>query len=106
MGYRIQSGTECRLPYDRLIMACGSVLNRPDMVGIEHMFDVDKIDSAARLETHLKSLASLPDTPARNTVVVAGAASPASRLRPSCHRACATSLASRHGCVWWWSTAA
>ena len=70
--YRTQSGTECELGYDRLIMACGSVLNRPDMVGIEHVFDVDKIDSAARLEAHLKSLASLPDTPARNTVVVAG----------------------------------
>lgn len=72
VSYRTQSGTECSLPYDRLIMACGSVLNRPDMVGIEHVFDVDKIDSAARLEAHLKSLANLPDTPARNTVVVAG----------------------------------
>ena len=70
--YRTQSGTECELGYDRLIVACGSVLNRPDMVGNEHGFDVDKIDSAARLETHLKSLANLPDTPARNTVVVAG----------------------------------
>ncbi|MGO0633606.1 NAD(P)/FAD-dependent oxidoreductase [Pseudomonas sp. SAR267] len=70
--YRTSSGTECNLPYDRLIMACGSVLNRPDMVGIEHVFDVDRIDSAARLETHLKSLADLPESPARNTVVVAG----------------------------------
>ncbi|BBH46400.1 NAD(P)/FAD-dependent oxidoreductase [Pseudomonas sp. KU43P] len=70
--YRTRSGTECELGYDRLIMACGSVLNRPDMVGIEHVFDVDKIDSAARLEAHLKALANLPDTPARNTVVVAG----------------------------------
>ncbi|MFG0541030.1 NAD(P)/FAD-dependent oxidoreductase [Pseudomonas sp. YQ_5] len=72
VGYRTRSGTRCALPYDRLIMACGSVLDRPDMVGIEHVFDVDKLDSAARLENHLKSLASLPNTPARNTVVVAG----------------------------------
>ncbi|MCO1619500.1 MULTISPECIES: NAD(P)/FAD-dependent oxidoreductase [Pseudomonas] len=72
VGYRTRSGTRCTLPYDRLIMACGSVLDRPDMVGIEHVFDVDKLDSAARLENHLKSLASLPNTPARNTVVVAG----------------------------------
>ncbi|EKT4454312.1 MULTISPECIES: NAD(P)/FAD-dependent oxidoreductase [Pseudomonas] len=72
VGYRTRSGTRCALPYDRLIMACGSVLDRPDMVGIEHVFDVDKLDSAARLEIHLKSLASLPNTPARNTVVVAG----------------------------------
>ncbi|AAN68475.1 MULTISPECIES: NAD(P)/FAD-dependent oxidoreductase [Pseudomonas] len=72
VGYRTRSGTRCTLPYDRLIMACGSELERPDMVGIEHAFDVDKLDSAARLEAHLKSLASLPNTPARNTVVVAG----------------------------------
>lgn len=72
VSYRTPSGTSCALPYDRLIMACGSELNRPDRVGIEHAFDVDKLESAARLETHLKSLARLPDTPARNTVVVAG----------------------------------
>ncbi|HEN8735442.1 TPA: NAD(P)/FAD-dependent oxidoreductase [Pseudomonas putida] len=72
VGYRTRSGTRCTLPYDRLIMACGSELERPDMDGIEHAFDVDKLHSAARLETHLKSLASLPNTPARNTVVVAG----------------------------------
>jgi len=72
VGYRTRSGTRCTLPYDRLIMACGSELERPDMDGIKHAFDVDKLHSAARLETHLKSLASLPNTPARNTVVVAG----------------------------------
>lgn len=72
VGYRTRSGTRCTLPYDRLIMACGSELERPEMDGIEHVFDVDKLDSAARLESHLKSLASLPNTPARNTVVVAG----------------------------------
>ena len=70
--YRTPTGTQGELPYDRLIMACGSVLNRPDMVGIEHVFDVDKLDSATRLEQHLKSLAKQPETPARNTVVVAG----------------------------------
>jgi NADH dehydrogenase len=39
---------------------------------LEHAFDVDEIEQAARLEAHLKSLATLPDSPARNTVVVAG----------------------------------
>lgn len=72
VGYRTPSGTQCALPYDRLILACGSVLKRPAMVGSEAVFDVDQLDSAARLETHLKSLASRPDTPARNTVVVVG----------------------------------
>ncbi|MFF7107806.1 NAD(P)/FAD-dependent oxidoreductase [Pseudomonas sichuanensis] len=70
--YRAPGGIESKLSYDRLIMACGSLLNRPDMAGVEHAFDVDKIDSASRLEQHLKSLAGRPDSPARNTVVVAG----------------------------------
>ena len=52
VSYRTRSGTQCALPYDRLIMACGSVLNRPDMVGIEHVFDVDKIDSAGQPARH------------------------------------------------------
>jgi NADH dehydrogenase len=39
---------------------------------IEHAFDVDEIEQATRLEAHIKSLENLPDSPARNTVVVAG----------------------------------
>jgi NADH dehydrogenase len=39
---------------------------------IEHAFDVDEIEQASRLEAHIKSLKRLPDSPARNTVVVAG----------------------------------
>ncbi|WP_460415777.1 NAD(P)/FAD-dependent oxidoreductase [Pseudomonas sp. microsymbiont 2] len=71
--YRDPAGKEAKLGYDRLIMACGSLLNRPTLEGFDqHAFDVDKIDSASRLEQHLKSLASRPDSPARNTVVVAG----------------------------------
>lgn len=72
VGYRSADGSEATLAYDRLIMACGSILNRPALAGIERVFDVDKIDSATRLEEHLKSLPAQPDTPARNTVVVAG----------------------------------
>lgn len=72
VAYREPSGREASLGYDRLIMACGSQLNRPDLAGFEHAFDVDKIESAVRLEEHLKSLATLPESPARNTVVVAG----------------------------------
>ncbi|MGE7991654.1 NAD(P)/FAD-dependent oxidoreductase [Pseudomonas sp. NPDC089554] len=60
------------LGYDRLILACGSQLNRPPVPGLEQAFDVDTLESAARLETHLKALANQPDSPARNTVVVAG----------------------------------
>ncbi len=70
--YRNAAGTSTTLPYDRLVLAAGSRLNRPKMDGIEQVFDVDQIEDAARLEAHIKALGKLPDSPARNTVVVAG----------------------------------
>ncbi|WP_434702105.1 NAD(P)/FAD-dependent oxidoreductase [Pseudomonas sp. Z1-12] len=73
VGYVDVFGTQGTLGYDRLVLAAGSQLVRPDLEGmIEHAFDVDEIEQAARLEAHLKSLKNLPDSPARNTVVVAG----------------------------------
>jgi NADH dehydrogenase len=66
-------GARQSLPYDRLVLATGSHLFRPELEGVkEYAFDVDTIESAARLEAHLKSLASQPDSVARNTVVVCG----------------------------------
>ncbi|WP_260957742.1 NAD(P)/FAD-dependent oxidoreductase [Pseudomonas citri] len=71
--YSDASGARGSLSYDRLVLAAGSKLTRPDLVGLsEHTFDVDEIEQATRLEAHLKSLKDLPDSPARNTVVVAG----------------------------------
>lgn len=73
VGYRDASGNQATLNYDRLVLATGSQLVRPDLEGmLEHAFDVDEIEQATRLEAHLKSLKHLPDSPARNTVVVAG----------------------------------
>ncbi|CAN1601195.1 NAD(P)/FAD-dependent oxidoreductase [Pseudomonas mediterranea] len=73
VGYRDASGAQGTLNYDRLVLAAGSQLMRADFKGvIEHAFDVDEIEQATRLEAHIKSLANLPDSPARNTVVVAG----------------------------------
>ncbi|HLS50996.1 MAG TPA: FAD-dependent oxidoreductase [Burkholderiaceae bacterium] len=61
------------LPYDRLIIALGSQLNKPDIPGLkQHSFDVDTYYGALRLQAHLKTLASQPDTEARNTVLVVG----------------------------------
>lgn len=54
--------------YDQLVLATGSGLAR----SVEHAFDVDRIEEAVRLEEHLKALARLPYSVARNTVVVAG----------------------------------
>ncbi|RAR68090.1 NADH dehydrogenase FAD-containing subunit [Paraburkholderia unamae] len=66
-------GRSTTLAYDRLVLATGSRLFRPAIPGLaEHTFSVDQIDEAAELEAHLLALARQPETPARNTVVVAG----------------------------------
>jgi len=73
VSYHDASGARGTLSYDRLVLAAGSQLMRPELKGIrEHTFDVDEIEQATRLEAHIKSLKNLPDSPARNTVVVAG----------------------------------
>lgn len=60
--------------YDRFILAAGSTVARPSQVtGVrEHTFDIDTLESAVKLESHLQNLASLPATPDRNTIVVCG----------------------------------
>jgi NADH:ubiquinone reductase (H+-translocating) len=62
------------LPYDRLVVALGSELLRPNIAGVaEHAFDVDTYNGAARLNTHLESLPDRPESPGQFTVVVVGA---------------------------------
>ncbi|MBF8720407.1 NAD(P)/FAD-dependent oxidoreductase [Pseudomonas guariconensis] len=73
VGYRDETGRTGRLSYDRLVLASGSQLSRPPVPGLkEYAFDVDQIESAARLESHLMSLRNKPASRARNTVVIAG----------------------------------
>lgn len=61
------------LSYDRLIIATGSRLFRPDIPGLaEHGFSVDSLDDAIKLDRHLHALADRPASLARDTVVVAG----------------------------------
>jgi len=70
---RQPDGSRFTATYDRLVLAAGSKLFRPAIPGLrEHGFSIDQLEEAAVLESHLESLASLPDTPARNTVVIAG----------------------------------
>jgi NADH dehydrogenase len=73
VGYRDEAGRPGELAYDRLVLASGSQLARPPVPGLkEHAFDVDQIESSARLERHLIALGNQPPSVARNTVVVAG----------------------------------
>lgn len=73
VGYTDASGTKQVFNYDKLVLATGSGLAQSDTPGVtEYAFDVDQIEAAVRLETHLKALKNFPDSPARNTVVVAG----------------------------------
>ncbi|KAJ7097636.1 FAD-containing subunit of NADH dehydrogenase [Mycena epipterygia] len=74
LAYVSGSGTSSTLNYNRLVLATGSKLFRPSAVtGLgEYSWDVDQMDSALKLDAHLKSLAAVPDSPARNTVVVCG----------------------------------
>ncbi|CAB3767280.1 pyridine nucleotide-disulfide oxidoreductase [Burkholderia sp. MSh2] len=66
-------GSQSTLAYDRLVLAAGSKLFRPEIPGLaEYAFSVDQVDEATALERHIERLAALPDTPARNTVVVVG----------------------------------
>jgi NADH dehydrogenase len=89
------------LSYDRLILAAGSKLRRPDDVpgAAEHAFAVDTYDEAAALERHLAALPGRPARAGRFTAVVAGASFTGlevgtelvARLRASAARAGASS---------------
>ena len=67
------NGTRKALPYDRLVVAAGSQLFRPNIPGLaECAFSVYQLEDAIALDRHLHSLADRPTSKARDTVVVAG----------------------------------
>ena len=76
-GQAVTVTTSCGqqdLFYDRLVFALGSQLLRPPIAGLgEHAFDVDTYNSAAKLNNHLQSLPSRPESPGQFTVIVVGA---------------------------------
>ncbi len=60
--------------YDRLVLASGSQVLKPDIPGLwECGFDVDTHDGALALQQHLLKLAGDPPAPGAATVVVVGA---------------------------------
>jgi NADH:ubiquinone reductase (H+-translocating) len=66
-------GARSTLSYDRLVVATGSRLFRPNIPGLAaHGFSVDQLDDAMALDRHLNGLADRPALNGRDTVVVAG----------------------------------
>ncbi len=69
-----RDGKPAAIDYDRLVLAAGSRVARPDIPGLrEFGFDVDTFDGATRLAAHLDTLAANPQTSGAATVVVVGA---------------------------------
>lgn len=66
-------GVPSVLNYDKFVLATGSRLFTPPVPGLaEHAFSVDQLADAQALDSHLKSLASQPASPARDTAVIVG----------------------------------
>ncbi|MCW2557200.1 MAG: dehydrogenase, FAD-containing subunit [Mycobacterium sp.] len=62
------------LGYDRLVLAAGSSVAKPDLPGLnEFGYDIDTYDSAMKLQAHIRDLAQGPRDPATATAVVVGA---------------------------------
>ncbi len=69
-----QGGRTVVVSYDRLVLAAGSRVARPNIPGLaEFGFDVDTFDGASRLAAHLDTLAANPQVSGADTVVVVGA---------------------------------
>ncbi len=68
-----RDGASISLDYDKLILASGSRVVQPELVGAQHLFDVDTMPGAAALESHIGRLAGLPGRHERFTAVVVGA---------------------------------
>lgn len=66
-------GAARSLPYDRLVFALGSRLNRPHIPGLaQHAFDVDTYEDGSRLNAHIAGLSLDPPSPGRFTVLIVG----------------------------------
>jgi NADH:ubiquinone reductase (H+-translocating) len=73
VGIVTAKGAKKNLSYDRLVVATGSRLFRPNIPGLaEYGFSVDQLDDAIALDRHLYGLAKRPPVDGRDTVVVAG----------------------------------
>ncbi|KAI0408339.1 FAD-containing subunit of NADH dehydrogenase [Xylaria palmicola] len=68
-----RAGVRSAMSFDKLVLAAGSRVVRPDLPGLDsYAFSVDQFEDAIKLDGHLQSLASQAPSKARNTVVVCG----------------------------------
>ncbi len=73
VAYLDDEGRRQAIVYDRLVLASGSELAKPNIPGLGiYNFDNDQLAHAEALQRHLDGLANLPNTSARNTAVVVG----------------------------------
>ncbi|MGE0627934.1 MAG: NAD(P)/FAD-dependent oxidoreductase [Hyphomicrobiaceae bacterium] len=73
VGVETGGNTEV-LPYDRLVLASGSQLDRPPIKGLAaHAFAIDTWQEAAALRTHMDGLSRRPPCDGRDAVVIVGA---------------------------------
>ncbi|WP_459549877.1 NAD(P)/FAD-dependent oxidoreductase [Nocardia sp. X0981] len=68
-----RDGVVREIDWERLVLATGSRLVRPELPGAELLHDVDTLPAAAALDAHLRRLAELPPGAGRYTAVVVGA---------------------------------
>ncbi|KAL6692365.1 FAD/NAD(P)-binding domain-containing protein [Trichoderma pleuroticola] len=67
------AGVSSALSYDKLVLAAGGRLVRPEIPRLkDHAFSLDTIREAANLEAHLSHLFTFATTQARNTVIICG----------------------------------
>lgn len=71
---RVRTAAGESLSYDRLVLAVGSSVVKPDIAGLAELgFDVDTYDAALRLQSHIRAVAERPRDAATTTAVVVGA---------------------------------
>jgi len=70
--YTASQGIKSWISYDKLILASGRHVVRPNLEGVEHAFDISPIDTSACMEKHFAALFGYPDSEARNTLVICG----------------------------------
>ncbi|MEU5346337.1 MULTISPECIES: FAD-dependent oxidoreductase [unclassified Streptomyces] len=68
-----RGGEQLDLAYDKLVLATGSQLVRPDFPGSRDVFDVDTLSAAAALDHHLRRLPGRTPSLGQYTAVVVGA---------------------------------